>query len=76
MSFSLYRCGDDTYVVVPSAMTPPLAAIRQYGSPTFVRAIPRQLLASPVWGRVSEKIDAEFYAVISADEMDQAFDTA
>lgn len=74
MSFSLYRCGDDTYVVVPQTLSPPIEVIRQYGNPTFVPVNPRHLLALEGWGRISSQVDGDLYAVISNDEMDALFE--
>ncbi|MCR6662604.1 MAG: hypothetical protein NVV60_05515 [Luteimonas sp.] len=74
MSFSLYRCGDDTCVVVPQALSPPIDAIHQYGNPTFVRALPREPMDSVIWDRVSGKIDGQLYAVIAIEEMEEIFE--
>lgn len=74
MSFSLYRCGDDTYVVVAETMSPPIEAVRAYGTLIFTRAYPCHLMESPAWDRVSARIDERLYAIIAIEEMEGMFE--
>lgn len=71
MSFSLYRCGHDTYVIVPEALSPPIEAIRRYGNATFVRKYPRHQASSTTWDRIVGEIETELYAAISIEEMEE-----
>lgn len=74
MFFSLFRCGDETYVAVPEGMTPPIEAIRLYGECLFIRAIPCNLFSLDAWEAASASIDQHLYAVIPADAIDEMFD--
>lgn len=76
MSFSLYRCGDDTYVVVPESMSPPIEAIRAHGDSIFIGADPRRMLDSAAWDRVSAEIGQKLYAVVAAEELEDMFVTS
>lgn len=73
MSFSLFRCGDDTYVVVPETLSPPIRAIREFGDAVFLRAVPRNLMLSPAWDRASQDVDAQLFAVVPACDIDEMF---
>ncbi|MCR6661625.1 MAG: hypothetical protein NVV60_00380 [Luteimonas sp.] len=72
--FSLFRCGDDTYVAVPEGMTPPIEAILRFGDCLFIRAIPCNLFSMAAWEEASASIDEHLYAVIPAEALDEMFD--
>lgn len=73
MSFSLYRCGDDTYVAVPEGLSPPIEAVRTYGKPIRVRALAHNLYTSERWAEASAQIDLQLFAVIDAANVDDLF---
>lgn len=74
MSFSLFRCGGDTYVAVCESMSPPIDAVRRYGPPFFVPARPRNVLSCTAWERASREIDRTLYAVVADADIDRMFD--
>ena len=74
MSFSLYRCSDDSYVIVPLGLSPPMTAIRKHGEPFFVPATPRNLFVSDAWDTASRRIDRDLFAVIDSELVRQMFD--
>jgi hypothetical protein len=73
MSYSLYRCGDDTYVAVAESMSPPLPATRAYGLPMRVRALPKNVDGSLAWRRAALRIAESMFVVIHADDVDDMF---
>jgi len=75
MGFILYRCGDDTYVVTPEVLSPPVELLRCYGNSIRVRAIQR-LRATPEGLALLDRIDTSLYAVVSVDEVEAMFDLA
>lgn len=75
MGFILYRCGDDTYVVTPEALSPSIEVVRRHGRSIRVRAIER-LPPSREGQSLKSRIDSDLYAIVSIDEVEKMFDLA
>lgn len=72
--FSLFRCGDDAYVVVPLSMSPSIDVVRLHGEAILVRATPTGLYDSVAWAAVSQRVDADMFAVLGEGEAERLFD--
>lgn len=72
--FSLFRCGDDVYVVVPLSMSPSIDVVRTHGEAILIRATPRGLYDSPAWASVSQRVDVDMFAVLEEGDAEQLFD--
>lgn len=73
MPYSLFRCGDDTYVVVPEAMSPPPEAVARFGPPLYLPARPVAPL-SPRWQPVQRQIGSHMFAVVPDLDIDALFE--